>query len=249
MEFPDPGRLARGRNRFTPTCVGNTKDQCDDRGRASVHPHVRGEYSSQYPCPIPAFGSPPRAWGIHCIRCPKLCTVRFTPTCVGNTPEPLPIPPASAVHPHVRGEYHLALLVMFSQTGSPPRAWGIPHLRPRRPFLDRFTPTCVGNTISKKRVDAISSVHPHVRGEYLRAMTAPSLCAGSPPRAWGIHADGPGGGVGGRFTPTCVGNTFCHCTQYPVPRSSPPRAWGILPGSMRFVLVLRFTPTCVGNTV
>ena len=50
--------------RFIPTCVGNTGMQETAGPPASVHPHVRGEYSSSRG-PIEADpGSSPRAWGI-----------------------------------------------------------------------------------------------------------------------------------------------------------------------------------------
>ena len=51
--------------RFTPTCVGNTCREGSMRSRASVHPHVRGEYAATWN----RSGS----------------MTRFTPTCVGNT--------------------------------------------------------------------------------------------------------------------------------------------------------------------
>ena len=57
--------LNYGGNRFTPTCVGNTRCSLSWQALIPVHPHMRGEYllrSQSY-----------------------LYTFRFTPTCVGNT--------------------------------------------------------------------------------------------------------------------------------------------------------------------
>ncbi len=159
---------------------------------------------------------------------------RFTPTCVGNTAACGTSPTASAVHPHVRGEYPTAPTCTALANGSPPRAWGIPGrrlgARPRR------------------------TVHPHVRGEYSVMAVASLRPYGSPPRAWGIRG---GVGAGCRwvgFTPTCVGNTHRNCIpaasaavhphvrgEYPSTasmlanaRGSPPRAWGILAGYRRY---------------
>ena len=93
------------RKRFTPTCVGTTR-QCQWTGCGStVHPHVRGDYKMRTPVepvndgsPPRAWGlrrvcgdaerelgSPPRAWGLLGIRVVFPLAVRFTPTCVGTT--------------------------------------------------------------------------------------------------------------------------------------------------------------------
>ena len=93
------------RVRFTPTCVGNTGIPRGDDQLLSVHPHMRGEY---FFCTIFLYGnigSPPHAWGIHFRLSIILISLRFTPTCVGNTPPFEPVQPLTAVHPHMRGEY------------------------------------------------------------------------------------------------------------------------------------------------
>ena len=50
--------------RFTPTCVGNTKDALEAWRFNPVHPHVRGEYDAGAGVNTSQYGSPPRAWGI-----------------------------------------------------------------------------------------------------------------------------------------------------------------------------------------
>ena len=94
--------------------------------------------------------------------------------------------------------------------------------------MPRFTPTCVGNTITVSHITpceigspprvwgilfrsskpkTIFPVHPHVCGEYHHKHQYVSLFC--------------------RFTPTCVGNTTrgLHTADYNC--GSPPRVWGI----------------------
>ena len=74
--------------------------------------------------------------------------------------------PLTTVHPHVRGEYTGADLVVLVVDGSSPRAWGI-----------RITSYFAQMTLS---------VHPHVRGEYTVTIFVELDADGSSPRAWGI---------------------------------------------------------------
>ena len=91
---------------------------------------------------------------------------RFIPTCVGNTCFMAYFIYLVPVHPHVRGEYFLSANTGKHKRGSSPRAWGILKEAKISRFDDRFIPTCVGNTQSITFAIRLSSVHPHVRGEY-----------------------------------------------------------------------------------
>src|SRR5690606_17895986 len=71
----------------------------------------------------------------------------------------------------------------------------------------RFTPTCVGTTAPRARQQKWRTVHPHVRGDDVRAQALRTGFGGSPPRAWGRHALTIVHGNAERFTPTCVGTT------------------------------------------
>ena len=53
--------------RFIPTCVGNTRDGRSFRADLAVHPHVRGEYKSDFYNIKESAGSSPRAWGIRYV--------------------------------------------------------------------------------------------------------------------------------------------------------------------------------------
>jgi len=254
--------------RFTPTCVGNTRHSAIVYAVCAVHPHVRGEYSILSRHSIAWRGSPPRAWGIHTFPAAPAYSIRFTPTCVGNTSRWFCSQRQRLVHPHVRGEYIADMPFIGHRRGSPPRAWGIRTPGRRAGRTRRFTPTCVGNTRSYGITPRTPLVHPHVRGEYARPPTNAPPASGSPPRAWGIPSARRTGRQRGRFTPTCVGNTngsLHYDTQnavHPHVRGeytsnplggttilgSPPRAWGIRWPGARCWKMWRFTPTCVGNT-
>ena len=89
--------------------------------------------------------------------------------------------------------------------GSPPRAWGqcVGERIPQR--HRRFTPTGVGTIIASIVSVSLSTVHPHGRGDNATGVATPTLCAGSPPRAWGQCRVRAKDALLERFTPTGVG--------------------------------------------
>ena len=151
-----------------PTCVGNTTSACARPGVSTVHPHVRGEYTWRVTDGGRRGGSSPRAWGIHKLGRAVLVKKRFIPTCVGNTLYYQDRQSRCSVHPHVRGEYGVWIFVFDFRCGSSPRAWGILYHQKPKLYLQRFIPTCVGNTMVTKGGNRVYPVHPHVRGEYAR---------------------------------------------------------------------------------
>ncbi len=112
------------------------------------------------------------------------------------------------------------------------------------------------------------SVHPHACGEHGDGWRNPGNRFGSSPRMWGTPFFGEGYGVGLRFIPTHVGNTFhlafsaaissvhphaCgEHVRYSVglrPKDgSSPRMWGTLKKHQKINRPSRFIPTHVGNT-
>ncbi len=176
------------------------------------------------------LGSPPRAWGQgnrnrHRHRPPD----RFTPTCVGTGLAARPTrQPRAAVHPHVRGDRAVPVLVPTAGlSGSPPRAWGqAPHAA-RRSCRTRFTPTCVGTGRLNPDTMRSLAVHPHVRGDR-------SSCGRSTARTVRVH-------------PHVRGDRFRAIWGVIGPPGSPPRAWGQGRGVARATRAQRFTPTCVGT--
>ena len=71
----------------------------------------------------------------------------------------------------------------------------------------RFTPTGVGTTHLVRSLIAMTSVHPHGRGDHHGTFSARSMSAGSPPRAWGPLYPPIAPFFLCRFTPTGVGTT------------------------------------------
>ena len=234
--------------RFIPTCVGNT--DCGARWslQNAVHPHVRGEYSTTGARLYSCGGSSPRAWGIHPSAPATLVTLRFIPTCVGNTVLLHETAGCVAVHPHVRGEYPSLGDVLVELVGSSPRAWGIPRISVIKETNRRFIPTCVGNTLCKRGDLGGMSVHPHVRGEYSAVNTVRMTASGSSPRAWGILFSCSKTRSKLRFIPTCVGNTAGEQPQeYDVAVHPHVRGEYAIQENLQ-CLPVRFIPTCVGNT-
>ena len=152
--------------------------------------------------------------------------------------------------------------------GSPPRVWGNLGLAGDRLDIPRFTPTCVGKSPTPSSTPVALSVHPHVCGEILEEDVANAARDGSPPRVWGNLKDVGIVFEGQRFTPTCVGKSWCTlapqsclpvhphvCGEIEaIPQQttrvsgSPPRVWGNLDLGNNVIEHRRFTPTCVGKS-
>ena len=113
--------------------------------------------------------------------------MRFIPACAGNTAYLSASMPRTPVHPRVRGEYTNDWSVNAINSGSSPRARGIPPSPPARP--------------------SCPAVHPRVRGEYGRLGDPQRRGHGSSPRARGIRRDLGLWRQFDRFIPACAGNT------------------------------------------
>ncbi len=204
--FKDVRHLLR--LRFTPTCVGTTEFLQPDGADRAVYPHVRGDDDVQTVAaahlvrftptcvgttpPLPAwvwvFTVYPHVRGDDAAGIPnRLVLRRFTPTCVGTTHPACRRRRRVPVYPHVRGDDSTASVTTTSNIGLPPRAWGRRCLHFLSAAAARFTPTCVGTTLSDRCLTPVQT--------------------GLPPRAWGrrMYSVWVMGSL--RFTPTCVGTT------------------------------------------
>ncbi len=263
-------QIALGGNvqRFIPTCVGNTTIRVGTGLDLSVHPHMRGEHRSSHIRDTLWLGSSPHAWGTLVLKEVDLIGNRFIPTCVGNTITVRPCTRRGTVHPHMRGEHTEKVCSLYSASGSSPHAWGTQDVPLVTVHINRFIPTCVGNTHPVDQFFISPSVHPHMRGEHCPFPFDPDMRRGSSPHAWGTQHR-PGSGIRrGRFIPTCVGNTraasgiispfsvhphmrgehFQLGNPEPHGAGSSPHAWGTHDQVRQGDETARFIPTCVGNT-
>src|SRR5438309_1843226 len=127
---------------------------------------MRGEHLALPLAFFALLGSSPHAWGTRGSTVWPHGRARFIPTCVGNTGFGLGIALEPAVHPHMRGEHPAAQHITFTQHGSSPHAWGTLRRTPPAPRMERFIPTCVGNTMDAVNTVTGRAVHPHMRGEH-----------------------------------------------------------------------------------
>ena len=130
-------------------------------------------------------GSSPHAWGTVADRLGLVLCQRFIPTCVGNSGSwgsPSGGPP---VHPHMRGEQSALHNGLTADIGSSPHAWGTEFQIGYKGLIDRFIPTCVGNSHLRRSPQFVISVHPHMRGEQTTILSGVFMLPGSSPHAWG----------------------------------------------------------------
>jgi len=132
---------------------------------------------------------------------------RFIPTHVGNTAYTVIREDTEPVHPHTRGEHFPMGACQRAEYGSSPHTWGTQPPRMKRPYLNWFIPTHVGNTAVASLLPLRFSVHPHTRGEHLTYASKMKWKVGSSPHTWGTHYPLPDPPYFRRFIPTHVGNT------------------------------------------
>ena len=171
-------------------------------------------------------------------------------------------------HPHGRGEDLEQLLLGKATRETPPRAWGRPRRSTTRRSGGRNTPTGVGKTTRRSRAGVHDWKHPHGRGEDQSWLGTLTMCAETPPRAWGRQIHHLLITEILRNTPTGVGKTRSLAEKHlkkkkhphgrgedrrPVRRrlcgsETPPRAWGRLDMAARQGCRTGNTPTGVGKT-
>ena len=161
---------------------------------------------------------------------PCFC-VRFIPTYVGYTHANNPAISRCTVHPHIRGAYSVYPSFLPSVFGSSPPTWGIRASGLTDTTPSRFIPTYVGHTSSNRDAEITITVHPHLRGAYMRPVGSVPALPGSSPPTWGIRHFSFFIPITCWFIPTYVGHTIAVCG----------RSWPV-PGPARFI------PTYVGHT-
>ena len=145
--------------------MGTTTFSRRSQSRPSVHPHMCGDNGLTCRSISRAHGSPPHVWGQRLELEIVDEALRFTPTCVGTTaPSHMKSAPVS-VHPHMCGDNKMLAMVLIASSGSPPHVWGQQPLSNDSFVLFRFTPTCVGTTVSVWPTRLSVPVHPHMCGD------------------------------------------------------------------------------------
>ena len=192
--------------RFIPACAGNRARALIPRPPSPVHPRVRWEQRCGWSCGLPLHGSSPRARGTVAAGGRERRQRRFIPACAGNRMMMDSVVMGQPVHPRVRGEQTGMLRVMYSGSGSSPRARGTAGSPPSVAFGGRFIPACAGNSSQTKFTSSASPVHPRVRGEQGDVDRRVVAVAGSSPRARGTDGGWLHGVPRLRFIPACAGN-------------------------------------------
>ncbi len=216
------------RLRFIPTRVGNTCECRDRYRRMAVHPHPRGEHSTEIarrtyhlrfiPTRVGNTSGTkgkssgrtvhPHPRGEHAwAKIKKPYKERFIPTRVGNTSAIWATQFSSPVHPHPRGEHCRVTVGIANHPGSSPPAWGTRVKSSDQMSGQRFIPTRVGNTNEQNILATASAVHPHPRGEHSSPAAFFPTRNGSSPPAWGTLRRFRPTPHHHRFIPTRVGNT------------------------------------------
>ena len=170
-------------------------------------------------------GSSPRARGTAGTDIYRMAVRRFIPACAGNRARALIPRPPSPVHPRVRGEQTLTLVLSGTGHGSSPRARGTADWLSAAHRCRRFIPACAGNRACAALAAGLKPVHPRVRGEQRNPLMSHIRLTGSSPRARGTGHRRHVLKRERRFIPACAGN---RCAWAALPQAGPvhPRVRG-----------------------
>ena len=151
------------------------------------------------------MGSPPHTRGRFKWQKARDCMAGFTPAYAGKILPKRIEKYSSEVHPRIRGEDFLPKDKADQAQGSPPHTRGRFHeINPHGDFI-RFTPAYAGKISSRVNSLYMRRVHPRIRGEDRRYLTALDKSRGSPPHTRGrFHEINPHGDFI-RFTPAYAG--------------------------------------------
>ena len=140
--------------RFIPACAGNAETGSHVTPNETVHPRMRGERLVEGFIVTVVAGSSPHARGTPRSGPRRRADRRFIPACAGNACQSSMPSVISAVHPRMRGERRLQLLLRLIPFGSSPHARGtrrVAHLHPQHGW---FIPACAGNARQERPLSA-----------------------------------------------------------------------------------------------
>ena len=151
-------------------------------------------------------GSSPRVRGTVLMMVRRSVSLRFIPTCAGNSCCSRSSVCLVTVHPRVCGEQLRISRVDHQTGGSSPRVRGTDAM-PIAPRNTRgFIPACAGNSCQNSNLATDPPVHPRVCGEQRNHLVQQAAQCGSSPRVRGTASRLLGGKTRRRFIPACAGN-------------------------------------------
>ena len=192
--------------RFIPAYAGNAPSiHCRARDQ-TVHPRIRGERGANLGEPHAQGGSSPHTRGTHDHFLVSFVAGRFIPAYAGNAPGSRPAPDPLTVHPRIRGERIVALLVLAACAGSSPHTRGTLRGRLVAMACPRFIPAYAGNARSPRSVETPRAVHPRIRGERNDPIEPDAGRYGSSPHTRGTRGTGARWAAVPWFIPAYAGN-------------------------------------------
>ena len=196
-----------------------------------------------------------------------LILLQYTPTRVGKS-QSLAVPDKKDLgYSHSRGKKVILRSSNYSNGGTLPRVWEKANEELNFLALIRYTPTCVGKSVSRSRSSRSTRVHSHSRGKKYKQKFRRLIFIGTLPLAWEkvlITLNQP---VLYRYTPTRVGKRLCRFSpstslkDYSHSRGKKsrgrgrlipysgilPLAWEKVDGRIKKAKDYRYTPTRVGK--
>ena len=234
--------------RFIPACAGNTTSLSLTLLPQPVHPRMRGEHGGWTLGIHQHDGSSPHARGTPDKRVRVHGRRRFIPACAGNTLTRAGGRSGKTVHPRMRGEHVRRSGVRRRAGGSSPHARGTLPVARLAPKDTRFIPACAGNTPRRSGMARSTSVHPRMRGEHQRRLTARRSAPRFIPACAGNTNISPKASVPCSVHPRMRGEHGIYCSDVADLSGSSPHARGTRQSRRRQLHQSRFIPACAGNT-
>ena len=190
-----------------PACAGSTSYRFWRSTDRWDHPRLRGEHLMSLVCTWSTSGSSPLARGAHLVGDAAQLAIGIIPACAGSTSSWSRFPSWTADHPRLRGEHHLAQLILLGVAGSSPLARGAPGRFPQSAGRRGIIPACAGSTNGAGMRASATRDHPRLRGEHIEMDTRFPSCEGSSPLARGAPAPALRHQAQRGIIPACAGST------------------------------------------
>ena len=152
-----------------------------------VHPRLRGELFDFFNVRWLNNGSSPLTRGTHTFIFCQLGGRRFIPAYAGNSHDSRAVNSNGTVHPRLRGELRLSLFPESKKIGSSPLTRGTHSCSKACSNSYRFIPAYAGNSLGDSAHGFNKSVHPRLRGELHKRISATDGHCGSSPLTRGTH--------------------------------------------------------------